>query len=64
MSIRLIAKELYYAQTKVDKIKKALEEAPPKEKDAIKEELRVANAELQHIRRIMDGAKTPSPFGS
>ncbi len=64
MSIRLIAQELYRAQTKVDKLNKALEEAPLGEKDPIREKLRVANAELQHLRKMMDGAKTPSPFDS
>lgn len=62
MSIRLIAQELYRAQQKVDKLTKSLDQAPLGEKDEFKEQLRVAEAELQHLRKMMDGAKTPSPF--
>ncbi len=62
MSIRLIAIELYRAQKKVEKLEKQLETAPLPEKESIREKLRMASAELQHLRKMMDGAKTPSHF--
>ncbi len=64
MSIRLIAIELYRAQKKVEQLENELEKAPYSEKEAIKEKLRVARAELEQIRKMLDGAKTPSPFSS
>ncbi len=64
MSIRLIAIELYRAQKKVGKLESQLADASINEKDPILEKLRVANAELQHLRKMLDGAKTPAPSSS
>ncbi len=62
MSIRLIAIELYRAQKKVEQLEKQLEDAPLPEKESLREKLRVTRAELHHLRKMLDGAKTPSHF--
>ncbi len=64
MSIRAIATELYRAQKKVEELEKQLEEAPLREKDPIRKKLQQAQQALQQMRRMLDGAKTPSPFTS
>ncbi len=62
MSIKSIATELYRAQKRVEQLENQLKEASFNEKEAIQEKLRVARAELHQMRRMLDGAKTPSPF--
>lgn len=62
MSIRLIAVDLYKAQKRVHQLEARLAEASVNEKDAIKAELREAEAELKQIRNILEGAKSPLPF--
>jgi len=57
MSIRLIAIELYKAQQLVSKLENELEIAPHGNKDAIREKLRVARAEMMQLRKILDGRK-------
>ena len=57
MSIRHLALDLYRAQQKVDKLEKALAAAPPREVAAVEEELRRARAELQLLRKMLDGEK-------
>jgi uncharacterized protein YicC (UPF0701 family) len=62
MSIRAIALELYRAQQQVNRLEIEKENAPPQEKDRIDDELQRALAELKQFRRMLDGAKTESPF--
>lgn len=62
MSIRLIAVDLYKAQKRVHQLEARLAEAAINEKDAIREELREAEAELKQLRNILEGAKSPLPF--
>ena len=57
MSIRLIAIELYSAQKIVSKLENELETANLNDKDQVREKLRVARAEMQKLRRILDGRK-------
>ncbi len=57
MPIRMIARELYRAQQKVDLLEKELAAAHPGDHDAIREKLRTARAEWQQIRHILDGEK-------
>jgi 5-bromo-4-chloroindolyl phosphate hydrolysis protein len=64
MSIRAIALELYRAQQKLSELETKLEQAPLGEKEAIRQELREAQAEWQMLRKILDGEKSPSPFKS
>ncbi len=64
MSIRLLATELYRAKKQVEQLESELEKCSPKDKTNIQEELRVARASHDKIRKMLDGAKTPSPFSS
>lgn len=64
MSIRLIAKELYDLQRKVEEMEAEIECASPQEREAIKERLRKAKAERDRMRKILDGEKVPPPFRS
>mgnify|MGYP001202571705 CR=1 FL=1 len=57
MSIRHLALDLYRAQQKVDKLEKARAAAPPPELAAVEEDLRVARADLQLLRKMLDGEK-------
>ncbi len=61
MSIRMIAKELYHLQREVEKLEAEIESAPSHEREAIEERLRIARAERDRMRKILDGEKvTPS----
>ncbi len=64
MSIRMIAKELYHLQREVEKLEAEIESAPSherEEREAIEERLRIARAERDRMRKILDGEKvTPS----
>lgn len=62
MPIRQIARELYRLQQKVEKLEAELAAASFSEQPAIKEKLRIARAERQQLRNILDGEKAPSPF--
>jgi hypothetical protein len=62
MSIRAIALELYRAQQRVNRLEIEKENAPPQEKDRIHTELQLALTEMKRMRRMLDGAKTESPF--
>lgn len=57
MSIRHLATDLYRSQQKVEKLEKTLAAAAPSELAAIEEELRGARAELQLLRKMLDGEK-------
>jgi hypothetical protein len=57
MSIRALALELYRAQQAVDTLQKALEKAPPAERDGLTQELRVARKELEMLRKMLEGRK-------
>lgn len=61
MSIKLIAIELYKVQQKVHQLEEKLEAAHLKDKDGIREELRVAMAELRQMRNMLEGQKASSP---
>jgi hypothetical protein len=60
MSIRAIAQELYTCQSRVHKLQDSLERAKQSEKDSIRQELRVAQAELTILRKILAGRKEHS----
>ena len=64
MSIKALALELYRCQQRVDALKKELAAAPLNRQDELREELRLATAELTQLRKMLEGAKTPSPFRS
>lgn len=62
MSIRAIARDMYKAQQNVNKLESEMETASLTEQDVLRGELRQAKAELQMLRRILDGEKESSSF--
>jgi len=64
MSIKALAIELYKAQQKVHRLQDKLEKASLGEKEQLRSELKGAETDLNHLRRMMDGEKEPSPFST
>ncbi|MCK9296605.1 MAG: hypothetical protein M0P70_16150 [Desulfobulbaceae bacterium] len=62
MSIKLLAVELYRAQTKVNQLEAQLAQAPANQQETISEKLREAKEELRLLRNMLEGAKAPLPF--
>ena len=62
MSIRALALDLYKAQQAVDKLQKALKNAASAEKDGIAGELRLAQKELDMLRKMLEGRKESGSF--
>jgi hypothetical protein len=64
MSIRLLARDLYRAQREVERLERALQEAPFDRRSELEDTLRQARAERTRLRRVMEGQKdVPSPRG-
>ena len=61
MSIRMIAKELYQLQQEVEELEASIESAPSHERELIRERLRIARAERDRMRKILDGEKETPP---
>ena len=55
MTIRAIAKDLYYFQQEVTELEKKLDAAPQEAKADIERQIRKAKAERNRLRRILDG---------
>ena len=55
MSIKLLAKDLYRLQKKVDRLAKEMAAAPLTARKGLEERLRVAKAERERLRRALDG---------
>ena len=55
MSIRLVARELYQLRQRVEALEEKMETAPLERRVALEEELRQARAEMQQMRKILDG---------
>ena len=55
MTIRAIAKDLYYFQQKVTELEKKLDAAPQEAKADIERQIRKARAACNRLRRILDG---------
>jgi hypothetical protein len=62
MSIRALARDQYRAQQNVDRLEKALKEAPHSKAEALRGELHQAKAELAMLKRMMNGEKENAPF--
>ncbi len=62
MSIRALARDLYKAQQRVDRIKKAMEQAGPGQGSKLETELRFALKELELLRKMLDGEKESGEF--
>ena len=61
MSIRMIARELYELQKEVAELEQEIESAPSREREPIRERLRIAKAERDRMRKILDGEKETPP---
>lgn len=55
MSLRLIARDLYRLQQVVDRLEKALADAPYARRDALERELKRAMSERAMVKRMLDG---------
>jgi uncharacterized protein (DUF3084 family) len=64
VSIKALARELYRARQKVDRLEKELAQAGLQDRDRIRQELQAAEAEKNQLRKMLDGAKVPSPFAN
>lgn len=57
MSIRLLASDLYRMTREVERLEKALESAPPEQREALSRELARARADRDRLRQALDGHK-------
>jgi len=62
MPIKALALELYKAQQQVHTLQDRIATAAPGDIDRLRLELRRAEAELDQLRRIMEGEKASSPL--
>ncbi|MCJ7595160.1 MAG: hypothetical protein MUO52_10365 [Desulfobacterales bacterium] len=62
MSIRLIARDLYRLQKEVEKLERALMEAPVDKRPELEEQLRKLMAERTRMQRMLEGAKEPPTY--
>ncbi len=62
MSIRSLARELYKAQQNVTALQKKIDSAPRGERDLLVQELKLAEKELEMLRRMLDGEKESGTF--
>jgi hypothetical protein len=59
MSIRLIAKELYFLIKEVEKLEKEIENAPFEKHEALETKLRKARAEKRQLQSMLEVKKEP-----
>lgn len=64
MSIRSLARELYKAQQNVTALQKKIDGATQDERDSLAQEMKLAEKELQMLRRMLDGEKESGAFRS
>ena len=57
MPIRMIAQELYRVMKEVERVEKALENAPLEKHGTLKDELRKLTAERNRMRDVLEGKK-------
>ncbi len=61
MFLRALARDLYKSQKEVEGLEQQLQDAVPVPKqEELKEQLRQARAELEQIRKVMEGRKEQS----
>ena len=60
MSIRAIAQEMYKCQSRVHKLQDDVDNAQYPEKDALRQELQAAQAELTLLKKMLEGRKEHS----
>lgn len=64
MSIRSLARELYKAQQNVVAVQKKIDEVAPADKESLAQEMKLAQKDLQMLRRMLDGEKESGEFRS
>jgi hypothetical protein len=57
MAIRMLAQELYRCIQEVERLEKALAQAPADRRDALARDLAGARAERDRMQQILDGKK-------
>lgn len=57
MSIRLLAQDLYRVLREIEKLEKAIGQAPANQRSTLEDTLRRRRAEQARLRRALDGAK-------
>jgi hypothetical protein len=62
MSIRAIALDLYRAQQQVAALQTVCDQASQSDRDALVQELRAAQKEMETLRKMLDGEKEAGPF--
>jgi len=55
MSIRMLAREIYRYQQQIEHFEKELAAVPPDARPEIEEKLRQARAEMNKLKRALDG---------
>lgn len=64
MSIKALARELYKAQQNVVALQNKIDKASPADKESLSQEIKLAQQELQMLRRMLDGEKESGEFRS
>ena len=64
MSIKSLARELYKAQQNVVAVQKKIDEVAPADKESLAQEMKLAQKDLQMLRRMLDGEKESGEFRS
>lgn len=62
MSIRLIARDLYILQQKVERLENDIRSTTPEKREGLEDELRKARAERDRMQKILNGAKEPTAY--
>ncbi len=60
MSIRLIAKDLYFLKQEVERLERQAKSAPFRKREDLEAKLRKVRAERDRMQGILDGAKEPT----
>ncbi len=64
MSIKSLARELYKAQQNVTALQNKIDNASPADKESLTGEIKLAQKEMQMLRRMLDGEKESGSFRS
>jgi hypothetical protein len=62
MSIRLIAKDLYFLKQEVERLEKQVKSAHFEKLEELEAQLRKVRAERDRMQGILDGAKEPTGY--
>jgi len=62
MSIRLIARDLYLLQQRVERLEKQLSNTTLEKREELEDQLRMARAERDRMQKILNGAKEPPVY--